>query len=93
MKFRKYSEDLDFRVVEDDGGNYCDAWSRLEVPPLRFYAGWEGVGASRRWRMFYRRHTRCPFERCLPTSFWFPNCYPDSGKLGEQSRDGNRQRG
>ena len=20
-------------MVEDDGGNYCDAWSRLEVPP------------------------------------------------------------
>lgn len=25
-----------------------------------------------------------------PTSFWFPNCYLDSGKLGEKSRDGNR---
>lgn len=27
------------------------------------------------------------------SSFWFPNCYLDSGKLGEKSRDGSRQRG
>ena len=72
VKLRKYNEDLDFRVVDDNGGNYCNAWSWLEVHPLSFYTGWAGGGASSRWQAFYRHHTRCHFEQCPVHLFLVP---------------------
>lgn len=86
-----YSRDSTPRVVDDDGGNYCDVGANWEVHPLSLYTGWTGGGASSRWRCF-TDITRDAILNDAPSSSLVPNCYLDSGKLGEESmRDGSRQ--